>query len=56
MFCLGAAGFHQAAGGSAVYTVDGSLATYREHAVAVTENGPRVLTALPDERANTLVG
>jgi methionyl aminopeptidase len=41
--------------GWAVYTRDGSLAAHCEHTVAVTENGPRVLTlrspgqAAPDE-------
>ena len=30
--------------GWAIYTTDGSLAAHCEHTVAVTENGPRVLT------------
>ena len=30
--------------GWAIYTRDGSLAAHCEHTVAITENGPRVLT------------
>jgi methionyl aminopeptidase len=30
--------------GWAIYTTDGSLAAHCEHTVAVTENGPRILT------------
>ena len=30
--------------GWAIYTADGSLAAHCEHTVAITANGPRVLT------------
>nr|MBA2346539.1 type I methionyl aminopeptidase [Rubrobacter sp.] len=30
--------------GWSIYTADGSLSAHYEHTVAVTENGPRILT------------
>jgi methionyl aminopeptidase len=31
-----------------ISTADGSLAAHFEHTVAVTENGPRILTEVPE--------
>jgi methionyl aminopeptidase len=53
---LGRPAFRLGADGWTLSTVDGSVAAHWEHTVAVTEHGPRVLTALPGEYANTLVG
>jgi methionyl aminopeptidase len=40
--------------GWAIYTTDGSLAAHCEHTVAITENGPRILTqAAPAAMAGT---
>jgi methionyl aminopeptidase len=33
-----------------VCSADGSLTAHFEHSVAVTENGPRILTRLADEK------
>ncbi len=35
----------------AIYTKDGSLSAHFEHTVAITKNGPRVLTAAKVARA-----
>jgi methionyl aminopeptidase len=37
--------------GWAIYTVDGSLAAHCEHTVAITSNGPRILTMRQPARA-----
>jgi methionyl aminopeptidase len=39
-------GYHTAPDGWTLRTDDGSRAAHVEHTVAITENGPRVLTAL----------
>ena len=44
MITAGAPGVYVADDGWSIYTDDGSLATHFEHTVAVTENGPRILT------------
>jgi methionyl aminopeptidase len=56
MFTLGEPGFRLADDGWTLSTVDGSVAAHWEHTVAVTESGPRVLTARPGEQANRLAG
>ena len=30
-----------------IYTADGSLSAHFEHTIAITESGPRILTAVP---------
>jgi len=35
----------------AIYTKDGSLSAHFEHTVAITKNGPRILTAAEVEGA-----
>jgi methionyl aminopeptidase len=50
MFTLGSAAFRVLADGWTMRTVDGSLAAHWEHTVAVTEDGPRVLSARPGEQ------
>ncbi|MEV7684578.1 type I methionyl aminopeptidase [Streptomyces bungoensis] len=40
-------GYYEAADGWTLKTSDGSRAAHAEHTVAITENGPRVLTAVP---------
>ena len=49
MFVLGRPGWRQPAGERAMSSLDGSLAAHWKHTVAVTESGPRVLTARPAE-------
>jgi methionyl aminopeptidase len=49
MFTLGSPAFRTLADGWTVVTLDGSLAAHWEHTVAVTEDGPWVLTARPGE-------
>jgi methionyl aminopeptidase len=49
MFVLGRPGFRQGADGWTLSSLDGSIAAHWEHTVAVTESGPRVLTARPGE-------
>lgn len=49
MFCLGSPAFATTADGWTTVTLDGSLAAHWEHTVAVTEDGPWVLTARSDE-------
>jgi len=49
MFTLGAPAFRTLADGWTVVTLDGSLAAHWEHTVAVTDDGPWVLTALAGE-------
>ncbi|WP_432870344.1 type I methionyl aminopeptidase [Microbispora rosea] len=39
-------GYHTAADGWTLHSVDGSRAAHMEHTIAVTEDGPRVLTLL----------
>ncbi|XVQ87663.1 type I methionyl aminopeptidase [Microbispora siamensis] len=39
-------GYHTAADGWTLHSVDGSRAAHMEHTIAITEDGPRVLTAL----------
>jgi methionyl aminopeptidase len=56
MFCLGQPACQLAADGWTLSTVDGSVAAHWEHTVAVTEDGPRVLTTRPTEYANRLAG
>ena len=51
MFTLGGAGWRVLEDGWTTVTADGSVAAHWEHTVAVTEDGPRVLTALPGEGA-----
>ncbi len=53
MFTLGGTGWRTLADGWTVVSADGSLAAHWEHTVAVAEDGPRVLTALPGEAAAT---
>lgn len=50
MFTLGSPAFRVLPDGWTLRTVDDSLAAHWEHTVAVTEDGPRVLTARPGER------
>jgi methionyl aminopeptidase len=50
MFVLGTPGWHQGADGWALISLDGSHAAHWEHTVAVTEDGPLVLTARPGEQ------
>jgi methionyl aminopeptidase len=50
MFVLGATGWRQGADGWVLSSLDGALAAHWEHTVAVTEDGPRVLTARPQEQ------
>jgi methionyl aminopeptidase len=49
MFTLGSPAFRTLADGWTVVTLDGSLAAHWEHTVAVTDDGPWVLTARPGE-------
>jgi methionyl aminopeptidase len=49
MFSLGPPAFRLLADGWTLRTVDGSPAAHWEHTVAVTEDGPRVLSARPGE-------
>jgi methionyl aminopeptidase len=49
MFVLGRPAWRQHADGWTLSSLDGSLAAHWEHTVAVTEAGPRVLTARPGE-------
>lgn len=49
MCCLGSPAWHVADDGWTVRTTDGSLAAHEEHTVAITESGPVVLTATPEE-------
>ncbi|MBX6354903.1 MAG: type I methionyl aminopeptidase [Micromonosporaceae bacterium] len=56
MFCLGNPAFRLDADGWTLSTVDGSVAAHWEHTVAVTEHGPRVLTARTGEQVNRLAG
>ncbi|PZF83494.1 type I methionyl aminopeptidase, partial [Micromonospora deserti] len=51
MFTLGVPGFTVADDGWTISTLDGALAAHWEHTVAITEAGPRVLTARPGEPA-----
>jgi len=51
MFVLGEPGWRQGADGWTLSSSDSSLAAHWEHTVAVTEDGPRVLTARPGEVA-----
>ncbi|WHT17793.1 type I methionyl aminopeptidase [Crossiella sp. CA-258035] len=51
MFTTGHPGFRTLGDEWTVVTVDGSTAAHWEHTVAVTESGPRVLTARPEEVA-----
>ena len=51
MVCLGAPAFRMLDDGWTLRTVDGSLAAHWEHTVAVTEDGPWVLTARAGEEA-----
>ncbi len=46
MFTLGDAGVETLADGWTVVTVDGSLAAHFEHTIAVTDNGPEILTTI----------
>jgi methionyl aminopeptidase len=46
MVCAGFADVLVADDGWTVYTADGSLAAHWEHTIAVTENGPEILTLL----------
>ncbi|HEY5160870.1 MAG TPA: type I methionyl aminopeptidase, partial [Gaiellaceae bacterium] len=39
-----------------ISTADGSLAAHFEHSVAVTESGPRILTAVPDLDLGVIAG
>lgn len=50
MFTLGTAGFTVADDGWTISTIDGARAAHSEHTVAITDQGPRVLTARPAER------
>jgi len=60
MFTLGGHGVRVRPDGWTVETVDGSLAAHWEHTIAVTEDGPRILTinerAPAEERAIGAVG
>ena len=49
MFVLGSPAWRQQADGWTLSSLDGSLAAHWEHTVAVTAEGPRVLTARPGE-------
>jgi methionyl aminopeptidase len=51
MFTLGGSGWRTLGDGWTTVTADGSLAAHWEHTVAVTEEGPRVLTASAGEQA-----
>jgi methionyl aminopeptidase len=51
MFVLGTVGWRQGSDGWTLSSLDGSTAAHWEHTVAVTEAGPRVLTARPGEAA-----
>lgn len=51
MFTLGGSGWRTLDDGWTTVTVDGSLAAHWEHTVALTEDGPWVLTARPGEAA-----
>lgn len=44
-------GYHEAPDGWTLRTNDGSRAAHAEHTVAITESGPRVLTARQEARA-----
>ena len=46
MFTLGGAGVRVQPDGWTVVTADGSLAAHFEHTIAVTENGPEILTSI----------
>jgi methionyl aminopeptidase len=54
MFTLGAPGFRVMADGWTLGTVDGAVAAHWEHTVAVTEQGPAVLTIRPGEEHHLL--
>jgi methionyl aminopeptidase len=56
MINVGTPDVHMAEDGWAVYTSDGSLSAHFEHTVAVTHDGPRVLTASKRLAANQPVG
>ncbi len=60
MFTLGGPGVRVRPDGWTVETVDGSLAAHWEHTIAVTEDGPRILTvndrSPAEERATGAVG
>ena len=49
MFTLGSPAWRVLDDGWTTVTCDGALAAHWEHTVAITEDGPRVLTAQPDE-------
>ena len=51
MFNLGTERTRTLADGWTVVTADGSLSAHWEHTIAVTEDGPVVLTARSDEPA-----
>jgi methionyl aminopeptidase len=51
MFTLGRAGFRLEADGWTLRTLDGASAAHWEHTVAVTEDGPWVLSTRPGEHA-----
>lgn len=51
MFTLGGSGWRTLADGWTTVTLDGSVAAHWEHTVAITEDGPWVLTARPGEAA-----
>jgi methionyl aminopeptidase len=51
MFVLGRPGWREGADGFTLSSLDRSLAAHWEHTVAVTEDGPWVLTARPGESA-----
>lgn len=51
MFVLGAPGWRPGADGFVLASLDGAPAAHWEHTVAVTDRGPRVLTARPAEKA-----
>jgi methionyl aminopeptidase len=55
MFTLGTTAWRTEPDGWTTVTTDGSLAAHWEHTVAVTEDGPRVLTATADDRARATV-
>jgi len=51
MFVLGAPGWRPGADGFVLTSLDGAPAAHWEHTVAVTADGPRVLTARPSEKS-----
>jgi methionyl aminopeptidase len=52
MLCAGKPAFRLRPDGWTLVTLDGSLAAHWEHTVAITEDGPWVLTARPGEEAH----